>query len=155
YRTENDKQVSYDTFAARYFQEGKTRVDGVELGVVGQLSNFWQVSAGIAHMKTKQIDQFSRSRAGDTVENSGVRWSPDLTATLWTSYTLGDLTLGGGARYVSEQDRVITAGANLATQNMPSIPSYWVADAMAAYRINDHVNVRANLYNLFDEKYIE
>ncbi|HUE92868.1 catecholate siderophore receptor Fiu [Pseudomonas sp.] len=155
YRTENDKQVSYDSFAARYFQEGKTRVDGVELGLVGQLSNFWQVSAGIAHMNTKQIDQVSRNNSGVVSENSGVRWSPDLTATLWTSYTLGDLTLGGGARYVSEQDRVVTSGTNLATQNMPSIPSYWVADAMAAYRVNDNVNLRVNLYNLFDEEYIE
>ncbi|WP_339459261.1 catecholate siderophore receptor Fiu [Pseudomonas sp. EA_105y_Pfl2_R69] len=156
YRTENDKQVSYDAFAARYFQEGKTRVDGVELGLVGQLSNFWQVSAGIAHMKTKQIDQLShRASTGVTSENTGVRWSPDLTATLWTSYTLGDLTLGGGARYVSEQDRVVTSGTDLSTQNMPSIPSYWVADAMAAYRVNDNVNLRLNVYNLFDEDYIE
>lgn len=156
YRTENDKQVSYDAFAARYFQEGKTRVDGVELGLVGQLSNFWQVSAGIAHMKTKQIDQLShRASTGVTSENTGVRWSPDLTATLWTSYTLGDLTLGGGARYVSEQDRVVTSGTDLSTQNMPSIPSYWVADAMAAYRVNDNLNLRLNLYNLFDEEYIE
>jgi catecholate siderophore receptor len=156
YRTENDKQVSYDSFTASYFQEGKTRVDGVELGLVGQLSNFWQVSAGIAHMKTKQIDQASRnSRTGVVSETNGVRWSPDLTATLWTSYTLGDLTLGGGARYVSEQDRVVTVGTDLSTQNMPSIPSYWVADAMAAYRVNDNVNLRLNLYNLFDEEYIE
>lgn len=155
YRTENDKQVSYDSFAARYFQEGKTRVDGVELGLVGQLSNFWQVSAGIAHMETEQLDQASRNNSGVVSENSGVRWSPDLTATLWTSYTLGDLTLGGGARYVSEQDRVVTAGTDLSTQNMPSIPSYWVADAMAAYRVNDNVNLRLNLYNLFDEEYIE
>nr|WP_298168845.1 catecholate siderophore receptor Fiu [uncultured Pseudomonas sp.] len=155
YRTENDKQVSYDSFAARYFQEGKTRVDGVELGLVGQLSNFWQVSAGIAHMKTKQLDQVSRNNSGVISENTGVRWSPDLTATLWTSYTLGDLTLGGGARYISEQDRVVTAGTDLSTQNMPKIPSYWVADAMAAYRVNDNVNLRLNVYNLFDEEYIE
>ncbi|HZX17855.1 MAG TPA: catecholate siderophore receptor Fiu [Pseudomonas sp.] len=155
YRTENENQVSYDSFTATYFQEGKTRVDGVELGVVGQLNNFWQVSAGIAHMETKQIDQASRNNAGVVSESTGVRWSPDLTATLWTSYTLGDLTLGGGARYVSEQDRVVTSGTNLATQNMPSIPSYWVADAMAAYRVNDNVNLRVNLYNLFDEEYIE
>src|SRR3989338_6120875 len=156
YRTENENQVSYDSFTATYFQEGKTRVDGVELGVVGQLNNFWQVSAGIAHMETKQLDQVSHSKnSGITSENTGVRWSPDLTATLWTSYTLGDLTLGGGGRYVSEQDRVITSGTDLSTQNMPSIPSYWVADAMAAYRLNKNVNLRVNLYNLFDEEYIE
>lgn len=156
YRTENENQVSYDSFSAQYFQEGKTRVDGIELGLVGQLTNFWQVSAGIAHMKTKQLDQVSfNSNTGSITENTGVRWSPDLTATLWTSYTLGELTLGGGARYVSEQDRVITSGAGVSTPNMPSIPSYWVADAMAAYRVNENVNVRVNVYNLFDKDYIE
>lgn len=155
YRTENENQVSYDSVAQVYFQEGKTRVDGVELALVGQLTNFWQVSAGVAHMETKQMDQASFSTTNGVSQTSGVRWSPDLTGTLWTSYTLGDLTLGGGARYVSDQDRYVVAGVDSGTQNMPEIPAYWVADAMAAYRVNKNVNLRLNLYNLTDEEYIE
>ncbi len=155
YRTENSNQVSYDSLTGQYFQDGKIRVTGVELGMVGQITNFWQVSAGIASMDTEQLDQYSySSNTGVTTENSGVRWSPDLTATLWTSYTLGDFTLGGGARYVSEQDRLIAEGADKSTTNMPEIPSYWVADAMVAYRLNKNVNLRLNVYNLFDEEYI-
>ncbi|WP_443192424.1 catecholate siderophore receptor Fiu [Pseudomonas indica] len=154
YRTENSNQVSYDTLSATYQQDGTIRVKGIELAAVGQITNFWQVSAGIASMDTEQIDQVSRSSSGVITENTGVRWSPDLTATLWTSYTLGDFTLGGGARYVSEQDRLIAKGADRSTTNMPSIPSYWVADMMAAYRLNKNVNLRVNLYNLFDEEYI-
>ena len=50
---------------------------------------------------------------------------------------------------------VIASGVDLSTQNMPVIPSYWVADAMAAYRLNKNVNLRLNLYNLFDKEYIE
>lgn len=150
YRTDNDKQVSYDVDSASYFQEGKTRVEGIELAAVGQLTNFWQVSAGIAKMKTKQIDQVSNS----AVASTGVRWSPELTATLWTSYTLGDLTLGGGSRYVSEQKRVITAGTPLATENMPKIESYWVTDLMAAYKMSKNLNLRLNVYNVFDKEYI-
>lgn len=155
YRTENTNQVSYDALSDSYQQDGKIRVTGVELGMVGQITNFWQVSAGIASMDTKQLDQASHNAtSGVTTENSGVRWSPDLTATLWTSYTLGDFTLGGGARYVGDQDRLIAEGADRSTTNMPEIPSYWVADAMAAYRINENVNLRLNVYNLFDEEYI-
>ncbi len=155
YRTENTNQVSYDALSDSYQQDGKIRVTGVELGMVGQITNFWQVSAGIASMDTKQLDQASHNATtGVTTENSGVRWSPDLTATLWTSYTLGDFTLGGGARYVGDQDRLIAEGASSSTTNMPEIPSYWVADAMAAYRINENVNLRLNVYNLFDEEYI-
>ena len=155
YRTENTNQVSYDALSDSYQQDGKIRVTGVELGMVGQITNFWQVSAGIASMDTKQLDQASHNATtGVTTQNSGVRWSPDLTATLWTSYTLGDFTLGGGARYVGDQDRLIAEGADRSTTNMPEIPSYWVADAMAAYRINENVNLRLNVYNLFDEEYI-
>ncbi|MBM7061527.1 catecholate siderophore receptor Fiu [Pseudomonas sp. UL073] len=154
YRTDNENQVSYDSFTGTYFQEGKTRVEGVELGLVGQITSFWQVTAGISKMNTKQMDQASINNSGVVSETSGVRWSPDLTATLWTSYTWGDLTVGGGTRYIGEQDRFVTAGSD-AGQSMPSIPSYWVADAMAAYRVSENVNLRLNIYNLFDEEYIE
>lgn len=155
YRTENTNQVSYDALSDTYQQDGKIRVTGAELGMVGQITNFWQVSAGIASMDSKQMDQASHSTTtGLTTESSGVRWSPDLTATLWTSYTLGDFTLGGGARYVSEQKRLITKGADANVNNMPEIPSYWVGDLMAAYRVSENVNLRLNVYNLFDKEYI-
>lgn len=148
FRTENDKQVSYDPDTNIASQFGKTRVEGIELAAVGQITNFWQVTAGVAKMRTKVLDQFSSTG----VETSGVRWTPDLTATLWTSYTFGQFTLGGGARYVSDQKRVVTAGTT--PQNMPEIPSFWVADLMAAYKIDRNINLRLNVYNLFDEKYI-
>lgn len=149
YRTENDKQTSFDAISNTTSQFGKTRVEGIELGLVGQITNFWQITAGIAKMRTKQIDQV----ATNGTISDGVRWSPDLTATLWTSYTLGDVTLGGGARYVSDQKRDI-AVTSATTPNMPKIPSYWVADLMAAYKVDKNLNLRLNVYNLFDEDYI-
>ncbi|MCC6202437.1 MAG: catecholate siderophore receptor Fiu [Gammaproteobacteria bacterium] len=149
FRTENDKQVSFDLDTNGFAQFGKTRVDGVELAAVGQLTNFWQVSASIAKTRTKVRDQFNASG----VETSTARWSPDVTANFWTSYSFGELTIGGGTRYVSKQKRVVTAGATT-PQNMPTIPSYWVTDLMAAYAVTRNVNLRLNVYNLFDEDYI-
>jgi catecholate siderophore receptor len=151
FRTVNDKQTSIDPITNTTQQFGKTQVQGIELSAVGQITNFWQITAGLAKTSTKQIDQFSGA-GGATVTDS-VRWSPDLTATLWTSYQLDKLTLGVGARYVSEQKRVIN-GANPATQNVPNIPSSWVADAMVAYQLTDKVNLRLNIYNLFDKEYL-
>lgn len=150
FRTVNDKQTSYDSVTNTTQQFGKTQVQGIELSAVGQITNFWQVTAGLAKTSTKQIDQLAAGNVG----TDSVRWSPDLTATLWTSYQLDKLTLGFGTRYVSEQKRVITVGSNLATQNVPNIPSYWVADAMVAYQFSDKVSVRLNVYNLFDKDYI-
>jgi catecholate siderophore receptor len=154
FRSDNDKQTTYDAISNTTQQFGKTRVQGIELSAVGQITNLWQITAGLAKTSTKQIDQRSISNAGVVTATDGVRWSPDLTATVWTSYQLDKLTLGVGARYTSEQKRVVTAGTNLATQNVPNIPSFWVADMMAAYEINDKVTVRLNVYNLFDKEYL-
>jgi len=148
FRTENDKQTTYDAISNTTQQFGKTRVQGIELSAVGQITNFWQITAGLAKTSTKQINQQTATAVTD-----GVRWSPDLTATLWTSYQLDKLTLGVGTRYVSEQKRVIN-GANPATSNVPNIPSYWVADAMATYQVNPKLSFRLNVYNLFDKEYL-
>lgn len=149
FRTENSKQTSFDDLG-NPVQIGKTRVEGVEVAAVGQLTNFWQVTAGITYMDSDALEQ--RSSTG--VETTGVRWTPNLSGTLWTSYTFGAFTVGGGARYLSEQKRTVTVVAT--PQNgLAEIPDYWVADAMLAYRVNQNVNVRLNVYNLFDEEYIE
>lgn len=146
FRTVNDKQTTIDPITNASVQEGKTQVQGIELSAVGQITRLWQVTAGLAKTSTKQIDQRSATAVTDAV-----RWSPDLTLTLWNSYQLDQWTLGLGARYVSEQKRVITVGG---TGNVPNVPSYFVADAMVAYRISDAVNLQLNVYNLFDREYL-
>ncbi|MCA6216548.1 catecholate siderophore receptor Fiu [Ideonella sp. B7] len=150
YHTENDKQISYDDLG-NAVQTGKTRVQGVELGLVGQITRDWQLSAGIATMDTKQSDVWNSTH---TTATNGVRWSPDLTASFWTSYRWGDLTLGGGANYVAKQKRTITADTDLSTQNMPEIPAYWVANLMASYQVMKNLRLQLNVGNVFDKEYI-
>lgn len=150
YRAENDKQTSVEPFTGQVLQFGKTRVDGIEFAAVGQITNFWQVSAGLAFMDAKQIKQFS-----STSENNGVRWSPEMTASVWSSYTVGAFTLAGGVQHVSDQKRVIVKGANLSTENMPKVPSYTLVDLMAAYKVSKNLNLQLNVYNLFDKDHIE
>lgn len=154
FRTENDKQTSQDTTTGATYQFGKTRVEGIELNAVGQVTNFWQVIAGVAKLKTRQLDQYSRSATtGAVTTTEAVRWTPDLSANLWTSYTLDQWTFGAGGRYYSKQKRLIT-NANPATESIPDIPGYAVADAMVAYKVSKNVNLQLNVSNLFDKKYI-
>ncbi len=146
FRTVNDKQVTVDAITNASVQEGKTQVQGIELSAVGQITPFWQLTAGLAKTSTKQIDQRSATATTDRV-----RWSPDLTFTLWSSYQLDQWTLGFGARHVSEQKRVVTVGG---TGNVPNVPSFWVADAMVGYELSETVNLQLNVYNLFDKDYL-
>jgi catecholate siderophore receptor len=158
YRSENDKQVTQDPVTLASVQGGKTRVEGIELAAVGQITNFWQVTAGLQTMKTKQINQqsFSTTNGVTTATvTEGVRWSPEFSATLWTSYQWNDLTVGGGVRHTGEQKRVITALAAGATPgNTPNIPAYSVVDVMAAYRLSKNVNLQLNVANLTDKVYM-
>ncbi|HMY81232.1 MAG TPA: TonB-dependent receptor [Agitococcus sp.] len=155
YRTENDKQASVDAVTGVANQEGKTRVDGIELAAVGQLTNFWQLTMSVGFMDSEQLGQSSKNSTTGVISTSdGVRWTPDVTASVWTSYTLEKFTFGGGARYVGEQKRVVTTNTNLATENMPVIPAYTVVDMMAAYKVSKNTNLRLNVYNVLDEEYI-
>ncbi|MGQ2922734.1 MAG: catecholate siderophore receptor Fiu [Hydrogenophaga sp.] len=147
FRTTNDKQVTVDPITNASVQEGKTQVQGIELSVVGQITRLWQITAGLAKTSTKQINQQTA-----TATTTGVRWSPDLTATVWTSYQLDKLTLGFGTRYTSEAKRFVNAAG--AQGNLPNVPAYWVADAMVGYQLTDKVNLRLNVYNLFDKEYL-
>lgn len=147
YRTENDKQVTVDPVTLLSVQEGKTRVEGIELAAVGQITNFWQVTAGLQTMKTKQINQQSA-----TAPTTGVRWSPEFSATVWTSYQWNDFTFGGGVRHTGEQKRVISPAAT--PQNTPDVPAYTVVDLMAAYRVSKSINLQLNVANVADKVYL-
>ncbi|WP_180072704.1 catecholate siderophore receptor Fiu [Acinetobacter sp. YH12075] len=147
YRTENENQSTIDPISQLAVQEGKKRVDGVELSAVGQITDAWNVSAGVAHMKVKQLNQ--RSSSSTTLSE---RWSPEWTASLWSTYDWAGFKFGLGARYVDEQKRVVTDSN--APANMPNIPGYVVFDALAGYNFNKNASLNLNLYNLADKEYI-
>jgi len=150
FRSENKNDLAQvdPTDPSAIQQFGKKRVDGVELGVVGQITDAWQITAGVAKMKTEVI-------AGTATQTGAqINWSPELTFTSWTTYQLPfGLTVGGGLRYV---DTVFRSVANnvTASTNVPGAPDYWVVDAMAAYAVNDRFTVQLNGYNLADELYV-
>jgi catecholate siderophore receptor len=152
YRTENTNELGLvDPVTNTFVQFGKRRVEGVELGAVGQINPDWQITAGLATMKTKVL----QGSTGNNSVGAETRWSPDLSATLWTSYKLNNAwSIGGGMNYTSEQKRVVDPKANPALQMMPSIPSFWVANAVLAYRANKNVSVQLNVNNLTDKDYI-
>ncbi|WP_445660369.1 catecholate siderophore receptor Fiu [Acinetobacter sp. F16] len=147
YRTENENQFTIDPITQLSVQEGKKRVDGVELSAVGQITDVWNVSAGLAHMKVKQLNQQTA-----TATTLAERWSPEWTASLWSTYDVAGFKLGLGARYVDDQKRVTTDSTTVA--NMPGIPGYVVFDAMAGYTLNKNASVNLNVYNLADKEYI-
>ncbi len=152
YRTENKNEfpVLEDPVAQIYSQGGNRRVQGLELGVVGQVTKDWNIIGGIATMDAEIIEG-----VGTNVAGTATRWSPDLSATLWSTLKLDDkFTIGGGLRYMGEQKRVIAPGVVAPSNGAPAVASYVVADAVASYRVNNNVSLQLNVYNLFDKFYV-
>lgn len=153
YYTLHKNELTEDTFGSGVFtQYGERKVEGLEFGAVGRITPNWSIIAGLQTMKTEVIEG---SATGNSSEGASARWSPELSATVWTTYRINErFTVGGGARYTGEQLRVVNPATDPATQNMPSLPEFWVVDAMASYAVTPRVAVQLNLYNIGDEDYI-
>ena len=147
YRTTVRNEVEQDPVDLLYYQTGKKRVQGVEIGMVGELARNWLVSAGYTRMDTKV-------ESGKTITANGANaltYTPKQAATLWTSYTLPmGLKLGGGLRY---QDKLLR-GTDGAIGTPAYADGYTVVDAMASYAVNKNVDVQLNVYNVGDKSYI-
>lgn len=147
FRTEVKNEVEQDPVDLKYYQTGKKRVQGVELGATGELARNWLVSAGYLYMDTSV-------EAGKVITAGGenhLTYTPKSSFTLWTSYDLPfGVKIGGGARY---SDRLLR-GLDGAIGTPAYTDSYWVFDAMASYQVNRNLDIRLNVYNLGDERYV-
>ncbi|KCZ98974.1 TonB-dependent receptor [Hyphomonas polymorpha PS728] len=149
--TNKDELAVLDPGSNTYEQLGERKVEGIELSAVGKLTQNWQISAGLTTMDT----EVTEGTTGNNTQGAAARWSPDLSATVWSTYKLTPaFTFGGGARYTGEQKRVVNPATDISTQNVPVIPEAWVVDAMARYEFSEQLALQLNVYNLFDEDYI-
>lgn len=148
--TENDLQL-LDSATSTFAQYGKRRVQGAEFGVVGKITDDWQIIAGLAWSDDERI---SGATTGNDATGATARWAPEYSANLWTTYTLGKWMAGLGANFVDEQKRVVNPSTDTSTQPLPSIPSYTVFDGMLSYAVSDGFNLQLNVYNLADKLYV-
>jgi catecholate siderophore receptor len=121
--------------------DGKQRVQGVDVNASGQLTRAWSLFAGYTYMESEYLESGTPAQVGTELPNV-----PKHAASVWTTYELPwRLELGGGVRYV---DRRLLRGTTY-------VPSYQTVDAEAAYHLNEHLDLRLNLYNLTDERYYD
>ncbi|MCC2970539.1 catecholate siderophore receptor Fiu [Massilia sp. IC2-476] len=147
FRTDVKNEVEQDPVDLQWYQTGKKRVQGVELGMTGALASNWLVSAGYLYMDTSV-------EAGRLITANGensLTYTPKSSFTLWTAYDVTpNFKIGGGARFADELKR----GTDGAVGTPKYTESYWVFDAMAQYRIGPNLDLRLNVYNLADERYV-
>ncbi|HEU0285269.1 MAG TPA: TonB-dependent siderophore receptor, partial [Sphingomicrobium sp.] len=123
--------------------DGKQRVDGFELGATGRLTEDWQVIASYTYLDSEVVESNDPVEVGSRLTNV-----PDHSGSLWMFYTLPQgIEIGGGARYVGTRYTNLT--------NNRRIDGYWLADATLGYDFNPKTTLRLNVFNIFDERYID
>lgn len=138
----------------QFLQLGERTVQGIELGVVGRVTDNWELSAGIARMDT-EVERGLANQNG-----LQITWSPEFTFTSWTTYRAPfGLAFGGGLRYVDSVIRPVSSNpANTPPPpdqtNMRTAPDYWVVDAMLGYDVSEKISLQLNAYNLTNEFYV-
>ncbi|MFL9610720.1 TonB-dependent receptor [Methylobacillus sp. Pita2] len=124
---------------------GETRVQGLELGAAGRLTDKWNVFAGYTYLDSEQV-KTATNASGLLGKGKPLPTVARNSASLWTTYELlPQLTVGGGAFYTDEM--------YVNTANTLKVPSYVRLDAMATYKFDERINLQLNIQNLTDKRY--
>lgn len=143
--------TGYETLGAN---TGGNRVQGLEFGVVGNVTDKFTVQAGLALMKSKVTKSLSApATIGAPLANFA-----DKSAAVQVKYQLTDsFAIGGAAKYESKRcggspDQGAPRDAATGLCTLP-VPSYTKYDLFASYRINKAAEVRFNILNATDKEY--
>jgi len=154
YETKRNLTYTDDDTGATLNVGGEQRVRGLELGVVGNITDKWSVYAGYAYQNSKTL-----KAANDSSEDGiGIANTPKHTISLWNTWKLpGDNTFSYGVRYVDTVDIYTGTGtgadSTTSSQFKTTVPDYVVHDLAFTHAINKNIDVRLNVTNLFDKRY--
>jgi catecholate siderophore receptor len=147
FRTYKNNARTTDPVLGVQVTEGRQRVQGFELEVVGQILRGWNVFLGYAYLDSRVLDSLDIQN-NVPVEGKRLANVPEHSASLWTTY---DITprwqVGGGAVFVDKRY------AN--NDNLNVVPSYVRGDLTAAYRPITPLELRFNVINVADERYFD
>lgn len=133
-----------------YEQAGEAEVQGLELGVSGNVTDKWQVFGGYTWMDSELTEgAYNNVNVGDSLANT-----PEHTASLFTTYrVMPKLSLGGGVYYVGKSFGGNQGGAG-GGGNRIYAPAYTRVDLFASYDVTDRASLQLNVQNAGDEEYI-
>jgi len=131
------------------------RIRGIDLGMGGNITDRWSVSAGLVLMQS-EVTKSLAPPANATLYASNVGRPLANIAhqsfSLLSKYQINDIwELGGQAVYRSQ----IYGGTLLAANQGTSIPGYWRFDAFTEAKINKNWRLKLAVNNIFDKRYYD
>jgi catecholate siderophore receptor len=122
---------------------GDQRVDGLELGASGYLTEHLEITAGYTYLDGKTLASGTPAYVGQAMPNVARN-----ALNLWTEYELSDAwEIGAGGNWLGPR---YADSAQTAT-----IPGFVVWNAMASYKLSKAVSLQLNVLNLTNKTYFE
>lgn len=129
------------TDASKLITVEGSNTSGVELQLVGDLTDTWNISTGYSYLdgKVERVD-------GSGNNDNKTRQTPENMFSIWNNLDVTPaLSFGLGATY---QDSFFVS-----EDNSVEVPSYTRVDAAAYYQLSDATRIQLNVENLLDKEY--
>lgn len=151
FRVDKTNATVEDASGNRVDTGEEQRVQGVELGITGRLTDAWTVQAAYTYLDSEILhNAATNSAAEDANKGNRVSFVPKHAASIWTTVEVSKLMdLGPGKAIVGAG---ITYADDLFanSQNTSIIPEFFSVDGLISYEL-DSWRVALNGYNLTDE----
>ena len=124
-------------------------INGFEVLAAGNVTNKWRLYSGYTYLDSK----VTKSLAKPFAIGQELGGTPKHSFNVFTTYDVtSKITLGAGVQYVAKQTSGVQPEA--AGTLKVAIPAYTVADIYATYKFTPKTQLRLNLFNAADKRYI-
>lgn len=161
YRVSTNDPATNATFQVL---DGHSRVDGVALGLTGNITRNWLVFANYTYLDSRIIQGISNdclanprpacnnsAALTDPSKGDDLIQTPKHSGSLYTSYrTPIGLEVGYGVTY---QGNFALNQTNLLNRTQYRADDYWVHRAFLSWNFNNGLTAQLNVQNLFDKRY--
>jgi catecholate siderophore receptor len=131
---------------------GTQRVNGAQFDLRTRLTSRWDLMGSYANLDGKVIasNYYPASigaRLANVPRNSFNFWSMYRPAPRWE--------MGAGGNFLPSRTASSTAPLDPTTGLVKEVPGYWVFNAMAKYRLTEHLDLQVNVNNLSNRYYYD
>lgn len=129
-----------------YEAAGEVESKGVDLEVAGLLAEGWEASAGYTYVEATYRKDTTAANEGKLFDPKQPRHQFKLSTVYHLPGSLDQWRIGGSLSSQNSTYREMTA-------YRIDQEAYTLANLMLGYRVNEHVDTRLNLNNVFDKTY--
>ena len=147
----NDVRVADPANPGLFVKSGQQRVEGIELGLQGEITRNWQVYGGYAHLDGRIIKPISSGTAATAASvvpaGNKIGLVPENTFSLWNKFDLGQ-------RWGAGLGLIYQSSSFTSFNNTITLPAFTRTDAALYYTFaGGKTRLAFNIENLFDKKY--